>query len=100
MDIVVGISYDADIRRAKEILFKILEEDEAVIQEKDHRVFVQELADSSVNLNVRCWAANEAYWECKWRITEEIKYALDEAGISIPYPQMDVHVKHAEADVE
>lgn len=98
MDIVVGISYDTDIRRAKEILFKILEEDEAVIQEKDHRVFVQELADSSVNLNVRCWAANEAYWECKWRITEEIKYALDEAGISIPYPQMDVHVKHAEAD--
>lgn len=92
MDIVVGISYDADIRRAKEVIMKILEEDEAVIKDKDHRVFVQELADSSVNLNVRCWAVNEQYWECKWRITEQIKYALDEAGITIPYPQMDVHI--------
>lgn len=92
MDIVVGISYDADIRKAKEVLFKMLEEDKAVLKEKDHRVFVQELADSGVNLNVRCWAVNEEYWECKWRITEQIKYALDDAGISIPYPQMDVHI--------
>lgn len=92
MDIVVGISYDADIRRAKEVIRKILEEDEAVIKEKDHSVFVQELAESSVNLNVRCWAVNEQYWECKWRITERIKYALDEEGIAIPYPQRDVHI--------
>lgn len=92
MDIVVAISYDADIRKAKEVLLNVLEEDKAVLKEKDHRVFVQELADSGVNLNVRCWAANEEYWECKWRITEQIKYALDEAGISIPYPQMDVHI--------
>lgn len=92
MDIVVGISYDADIRRAREVILKVLEEDEAVLKDKDYRVFVQELADSSVNLNVRCFAANEEYWECKWRITEQIKYALDDAGISIPYPQMDVHI--------
>lgn len=93
MDIVVGISYDADIRKAKEVLLNVLEEDQAVLKEKDHRVFVQELADSGVNLNVRCWAVNEEYWECKWRITEQIKYALDDAGISIPYPQMDVHIE-------
>lgn len=92
MDIVVGISYDADIRRAREVILKVLEEDEAVLKDKDYRVFVQELADSSVNLDVRCFAANEEYWECKWRITEQIKYALDDAGISIPYPQMDVHI--------
>lgn len=92
MDIIVGISYDADIRRAREVIMQVLEEDKAVLQGQDHRVFVQELADSGVNLNVRCWALNEEYWECKWRITEQIKYALDEAGISIPYPQMDVHL--------
>lgn len=92
MDIIVGISYDADIRRAREVILQVLEEDKAVLQDQDHRVFVQELADSGVNLNVRCWALNEEYWECKWRITEQIKYALDEAGISIPYPQMDVHL--------
>lgn len=93
MDIPVTISYDADIRRAKEVLMNILNSDEAVMQEKDHRVFVQELADSGVKLIVRCFADNEKYWECRWRITEQIKYALDEAGIPIPYPQMDVHVE-------
>lgn len=92
MDIPVTISYDADIRQAKEVLLHILESDEAVLKEKDHRVFVQELADNGVKLNVRCWADNEKYWECKWRITEQMKYALDDAGISIPYPQMDVHI--------
>lgn len=92
MDIPVGISYDADIRRAREVILQVLEADEAVMKEKERKVFVQELADSSVNLNVRCYALNEDYWECKWRITEQIKYALDEAGIAIPYPQMDVHV--------
>ncbi|MBD5488814.1 MAG: mechanosensitive ion channel family protein [Lachnospiraceae bacterium] len=92
MDIPVGISYDADIRRAREVILQVLEDDAAVLKEKDRRVFVQELADSGVNLNVRCFALNEDYWECRWRITEQIKYALDEAGISIPYPQMDVHI--------
>lgn len=92
MDIPVSISYDADICRAKEVLLNILENDAAVLKEKDYRVFVQELAESGVILNVRCWAANDEYWECKWRITEQIKYALDDAGISIPYPQMDVHI--------
>ena len=92
MDILVGISYDADIRQAREVIMRVVEEDESVLTSKDRRVFVEELADSSVNLNVRCWADNDEYWECKWRITEKIKYALDEAGISIPYPQLDVHL--------
>lgn len=95
MDIPVVISYDADIRQAKEVLLAVLDGDEAVMKEKDHRVFVQELADSGVKLNVRCWADNEKYWECRWRLTEQIKYALDEAGIAIPYPQMDVHINQS-----
>ena len=94
MDILVGISYDADIRQAREVIMKVLEEDESedLLKEIEKQLFVDTLADSGVNLNVRCWADNETYWECKWRITEKIKYALDEAGISIPYPQLDVHI--------
>ncbi|MBP3476681.1 MAG: mechanosensitive ion channel [Lachnospiraceae bacterium] len=93
LDITVGIAYDADIRTAKEVLLKVMQQDEAVIKDKDCIVFVNELGDSSVNLNMRCWCRNEAYWEAKWRITENVKYALDEAGISIPFPQMDVHLE-------
>lgn len=103
LDIAVGIAYDADIRTAKEVLLKVMQQDEAVIKDKDCIVFVNELGDSSVNLNMRCWCRNEAYWEAKWRITENVKYALDEAGISIPFPQMDVHLeqishKHSPAE--
>lgn len=94
LDIQVGISYDADIRRAKEALLKVLEEDPGVLQEQEKQVFVEELADSSVILNLRCYSSNELFWETKWRLTEKVKYALDEAGISIPFPQMDVHLKN------
>lgn len=93
MDITVGISYNADIRRAKEVLLEVLAKDEAVLKEKEQLVFVDELADSSVNLGVRCWFKMGEFWEGKWRITEKCKYALDEAGIEIPFPQLDVHVQ-------
>ncbi len=93
MDIKVGISYDSDIRRAKEVLLTVLEEDPGVLQEKEKLVFVDELADSSVIINLRCYSTNEMFWETKWRLTEKVKYALDEAGISIPFPQVDVHME-------
>ena len=91
LDIKVGISYDADIRQAKEVLQKVLDRDEAVIKEMDHFVYVDELAESAVNLGIRCWLSTDDFWQGKWRLTENVKYALDEAGISIPYPQMDIH---------
>lgn len=93
MDIKVGISYEADIRRAKKVLFKVLEEDPGVLQDEEKRVFVEELADNSVVLGLRCYSANENFWETRWRLMETVKYALDEAEIGIPYPQMDVHMK-------
>lgn len=92
MDIMVGISYQADLKRAKEVLEAVLREDEAVLQEKDMLVFVSELGSSSVNLGVRCWLKQEDFWAGKWRITENCKLALDAAGIEIPYNQLDVHV--------
>ena len=93
INISVSIAYDADIRTAKEVIRSVLEQDAAVLKDKEHFVFVDELADSGVNLKVRCWSRNEDYWETKWRLTENVKYALDEAGISIPFPQMDVHLE-------
>ncbi|MCM1268180.1 MAG: mechanosensitive ion channel [Bacteroidales bacterium] len=96
MDLEISISYDADIRRAKEALLALLEQDPGVLQEQEKRVFVEELAESGVNLIMRCYSTNELFWETKWRLLEAAKYALDEAGISIPYPQMDVHVQKSE----
>ena len=93
MDIKVGISYEADIRRAKEVLLRVLNEDPGVLQDEEKKVFVEELADSSVIMGLRCYSANENFWETKWRIMETVKYALDEAEIGIPYPQMDVHMR-------
>lgn len=93
LDVTVGIAYDSDIRRAKEALLELLRSDEAVLQDEEMAVFVDTLGDSSIVLNVRCWLKNEDYWTGKWRITEEVKYALDAAGIVIPFPQMDIWVK-------
>lgn len=93
MDIIIGISYQSDIRKAKEVLTEVLEKEETVIKDKEKMVFVDALADSSVNLGIRCWLKKEDFWTGKWRITENCKYALDAANINIPFPQMDVTVK-------
>lgn len=93
VDVEVGIAYEADIRTAKEVLKKVAAEDEARLKEEEPVVFVDSLGDSSVNMGVRIWVAAENYWSTKWRLTENVKYALDEAGISIPYPQLDVQIK-------
>ena len=92
VDVEVGIAYEADIRTAKEVLKKVAAEDEARLKEEEPVVFVDSLGDSSVNMGVRIWVAAENYWSTKWRLTENVKYALDEAGISIPYPQLDVQI--------
>lgn len=91
LDITVGIAYDSDIKKAKAVLLDMLKEDEATLKNEDMRVFVDTLADSSINLGIRCWVKKEDYWETKWRLTEETKYTLDAAGIEIPFPQLDVH---------
>ena len=93
-DIVVGISYDSDIKKAKEVLMEVLNKEEKVLRDKDVNVFVDQLADSSINICVRCWFDNADFWPAKWRLNENIKYALDEAGITSPFPQMDVHLKN------
>lgn len=92
MDITIGISYNADLKKAKEVLMEVLTSDEAVMKDKDMVVFVSELGASSVNIGVRCWFKQEDFWNGKWRVTENCKLKLDENGIEIPFNQLDVHV--------
>ena len=93
VDLVIGISYDADLRLAKQILQDMLKNDARVLAEPAAVVTVAALADSSVNLNVRPWVNSADYWGVYWDTLEKVKLAFDEQGIGIPFPQMDVHIK-------
>ncbi len=93
VDVTVGISYDADIKLAKELLYRLAQKDESRLPEEDAVVFVDNLGASSVDIGVRIWVKSEDYWDTKWRLTENIKYILDENHISIPYQQIDVQIK-------
>ena len=91
VDMVFGIGYDDDLLLAKEILKRILSEDERILADPAPTVAVGELADSSVNFNVRPWCKTSDYWGVYGDIHEKVKLTFDAEGISIPYPQMDVH---------
>ena len=94
-EIKIGISYDSDIRTAKKVLQDLLDNDIAVLQDMERNVFVDDLADSSVVIGMRCWFKNEDFWQGRWRLIEEAKYALEENGIVLAYPQLDVHIQPA-----
>ncbi|BDM65265.1 mechanosensitive ion channel protein [Shewanella sp. NFH-SH190041] len=91
IDLVIGVSYDADVREVKALLSQLLEQNQYVLEEPAFTVAVYELADSSVNFVVRPWVNTPDYWPAYYELLESIKLGLDEAGIGIPYPQMDVH---------
>lgn len=91
LEIKVMIGYQSDLKRAKEILHRLFEDNALVRQDEGILVFVDSLGDSGVVLGARAWVATGDYWSVKWELTEEIKLAFDEAGIEIPYQQVDVH---------
>ena len=86
VDLVFGVSYDADIKQTKEVLMNVLTSNPKVLKEPAPAVTVLELADSSVNFAVRPWCKAEHYWDVYFEVTENTKEALDAAGIEIPYP--------------
>jgi small conductance mechanosensitive channel len=96
IDIKVGISYDANIKQAKEILNNLINNECLILNEEEKIVFVSNLGDSSVDLNLRFWTEPKDYFTVLWKMNEEIKNVLDENKISIPYPQMDLHLKNEE----
>jgi len=91
VDHIFGIGYDDDLKLAKETLLEIVNADKRILQEPAPFVAVNELADSSVNFVVRVWTKTEDYWDVHFEMLENVKLTFDAKGISIPYPQMDVH---------
>ena len=92
VELKVGISYQSDIRKAKSVITSLIEANEKILKDKEYSIFVDDLGDSSVVLGMRFWTRTEDFWPVRWAMLEEIKYAFDENGIGIPFPQMDVHL--------
>jgi small conductance mechanosensitive channel len=95
IDLVFGIGYGDDVKKARDIMVQTMESDERILKDPAPTVAVSELADSSVNFVVRPWVNASDYWDVKWDLTEKIKLAFDAQGVSIPFPQMDVHTDKA-----
>lgn len=93
IDLVVGVAYESDLSEVKAALHEVVNNEAKVLEGEPVNIFVDELADSSVNMGVRVWVKASDYWEVKWRMTEDIKRKLDEKNISIPFPQLDVSLK-------
>ncbi|MEC4677190.1 MAG: mechanosensitive ion channel domain-containing protein, partial [Nitrospirota bacterium] len=92
IDLVIGIGYNDDIAKAKKIIMRLIEADSRILKDPAPGIALAELADSSVNFNVRPWVKKEDYWAVRSDLMEQIKITFDEEGISIPYPQQDVHL--------
>ena len=96
VDMVFGIGYDDDIKKTKDVLTELIDADERILKDPAPTVAVSELADSSVNFVVRPWVKTDDYWGVMFDFTEAVKLRFDKEGISIPYPQQDVHLHKVE----
>jgi len=92
VDMTVGVAYDADLSKVRDVLNDIISKDERILSDPPTQVAVAELADSSVNFIVRVWTKSADYWGVKFDATETIKNRFDEEGIGIPFPQRDIHI--------
>ena len=93
VDLVIGVSYEDDLKKAREVIEKVLTADDRILKDPAPTIAVSALADSSVNFAVRPWVKTEHYWDVYFDATEKIKVALDKSNITIPFPQRDIHVK-------
>ncbi|KAI4446287.1 Small-conductance mechanosensitive channel [Eubacterium plexicaudatum ASF492] len=93
IDILVGIAYGADLKKAKQLLWQLTEAETRKIDSQPVNIFVSDLADSCVELGCRFWVKSEDYWQTRWDMLEAVKLAFDENDIEIPFPQVDVHMK-------
>ncbi len=96
VDLVIGISYDDDMKKARDLMQQVVDADERILKDPETVIAVNELADSSVNFVVRPWVNSADYWGVKWDLTEKIKETFDSNGITIPYPQQDVYMHQVE----
>ena len=91
IDMIFSIGYGDDIRVARDVMAEIINAEPRILPEPEPLIAVGELGASSVNFYVRPWVKTEDYWDVKYSLTEKIKIAFDEKGITIPFPQMDIH---------
>ena len=92
LELKIGISYDSDMHKAKQILEQIIKDDKGTREDQGMLVYVDELAESAVTLGLRVWVPTEDYWTVRWRLNETIKDEFDRQGIRIPYRQLDVNL--------
>jgi len=95
VDMVFGVGYDDDIQKTKEILQNLISSDERIMSDPEPLIVVSELGESSVNFTVRVWVKSENYWPVYFKMQEKVKHEFDKSGISIPFPQQDVHLYQA-----
>lgn len=98
VDLVFGIGYTDDIDKAKGVLAEVMAANDMILKDPAPDLFVGELADSSVNFTVRPWVKHDHYWDVYFYMHEQVKKAFDQQNISIPYPQMDVHMDQVSAN--
>jgi len=92
LDLVAGVSYGDDISKVKKILQEILDEESRILKDPTPTIGLMEMADSSINFAFRPWVKVEDYWDLFFDLQERIKIRFDEEGITIPFPQRDVHL--------
>lgn len=96
LDLEIGVSYDTDIKKLKELIKKLILEQDMVLKDRDINVFLKEFGGSSIHIGMRFYTAGENYWNLKWKFQEELKEMFDREGIEIPYKHVDVHVVNKE----
>ena len=97
IEIVVGVSYDDDLTRARQVIEQVIAGDERILPDPAPKVAVKELGESSVDFVVRPWVNVPDFWDVCFDLTEKIKVSLDQNGITIPFPQRDIHIKDGQA---
>lgn len=95
LELKVSISYESDLLKAKTVLADLIRKESRIMQDKEHRIFVDELGDDGVILGMRCWVSTEDYWNVRWDMLEEIKLTFDRESIVIPYRQMNVRIQES-----
>ena len=93
LDLKIDISYESDLRKAKDVIRRLIDEEVRIKKDEEILIFVDELGASSVVLGVRAWVASNEYWDVRWKLLEDIKLTMDKEGIVIPYQQVTVHME-------
>lgn len=100
LEIKVGISYDSDLQKAKNILRELIQEDPQLMDQEETLIYVDSLGESSVILGLKSWVKTEEFWNTKWRMNERIKEEFDANGIQIPFPQMDLRIQEIPREIK